>query len=78
MEEVQSLLQAIQVKRVHSSQEDLMLLKDTKDGCFSVKWFYGVLNCSVTDLFPHGIFWNTWIPTKVGCFLLGRPLGGKC
>ena len=68
VEEVQSLLHAIQVKRVHSNQEDMMLLKETKDGRFSAKCFYGVFDCSVAVLFSHSIIWNTWIPTKVGFF----------
>ena len=37
VEEVQRFLHAIQVKRVHPNQEDLMLSKETKDGCFLVK-----------------------------------------
>ena len=68
VEEVQSLLHAIHVKGVHPNQEDLMLLKETKDGCFSVKCFYGVLDRSIAVLFPHSIIRNTWIPTKVGFF----------
>ena len=42
MEEDESLLHVIHVKRVHPNQEDLMLLKETKDGLFSIKCFYGV------------------------------------
>ena len=77
VEDIQRFLQAIQVKSVHPNQEDLMLLKETKDGTFSVKWFNEVLNHSVTILFPHGIIWNTWIPTNVGFFCLGGLQGGS-
>ena len=52
VEEVQSLHHTIRVKRVHHNQEDMMLLKETKDGCFSVKCFYGVLDRSISVLFP--------------------------
>ena len=75
VEEVQRFLQVIQVKRVHPNQEDLMLLKETKDGRFSMKRFYGVLDHSVAVLFSHSIIWNSWIPTKVGFFYLESFLG---
>ena len=52
-----------------------MLLKGTKDGCFSIKCFYGVLDRSVAVLFPHCIIWNTWTPTKVGFFAWEASLG---
>ena len=78
VEEVQRFLHAIQVKRGHPNQEDLMLSKETKDERFSVKWFDGVLDCLATVFFPHCIIWISWIPTKVGYFLLGKPSGGKC
>ena len=78
MEEVQRFLHAIQVKRVHPNEKDLMLSKETKDGRFSVKWFYGVLDCSNAVLFPHSIIWNSWIPTKVGFFAWEASHGRKC
>ena len=78
MEEVESFLHAIHVKRVDPNKKELMLLKETKDGRFSVKCFYGVLDRLNVVLFLHSIIWNTWTPTKVSFFLLGKPLGGRC
>ena len=46
VEEVQCLLQSIQDKRVLASQDDMILLKEARDGRFSVKLLYRVLDQS--------------------------------
>ena len=43
MEEIQNLLQALQEKIILPNQNDLMLMREAKDGCFSMKLFYKVL-----------------------------------
>lgn len=68
MEEIQSLCQVIQGKRVLSMQEDLVIHREAMDRRFSVKLFYRILDHLVAVLFPHHLVCNTWIPTKVGFF----------
>ena len=40
-------------KRILPNQDDLMLMREAKDGCFSVKLFYKVLFGSNSIVFPH-------------------------
>ena len=51
-----------------SSHEEKLLLKENKDGCFSVKLFYKVLNRSNSVMFTFRSIWNSCIPTKVSFF----------
>ena len=68
LEEVQSFLHVIQRKRVISSGEDRLLMKDVKDGRFLVKLFYLLLDLAKDLLFPSRLVWNPWVPTEVGFF----------
>ena len=68
VDEVVSLFLVIQDKRILSSQEDLMLLKESSVGNFSVKYLYKVLDGSRVVAFPHQFIWNHWVPNKVGFF----------
>ena len=68
MEEIQNLLQTLQEKRILLNQNDLMLMREAKDGCFSVKLFYKVLFGSNSIFFPHQLIWSTWVPTKMSFF----------
>ena len=52
LEEVQLFLHVIQRKRVISSREDRLLMKDVKDDHFSVKLFYLLLTSTRDSLFP--------------------------
>ena len=58
LKEVRSFLHVIQGKRVISNQEDLLLMKDVKDGRFSVKLFYKHLVLARDPLFPFHFVWN--------------------
>ena len=58
MEEVQIFLQVLQGKRVIMDQEDALLMKDVKDGHFSVKHFYLLLATVQESLFPFCFVWN--------------------
>ena len=49
---MQLFLHVIQRKRVISSGEDGLLMKDVKDGRFSVKLFYLLLTLAKDSLFP--------------------------
>ena len=78
MDEAISLFLVIRDKRVLPIQEDLMLLKESSVGYFSVKCVYKVLDGSRTVAFPHRFIWNHWVPSKVFFFFfLGKPLGAK-
>ena len=61
LEEVQSFLHVIQRKRVISSGEGL-LMKDGKDGRYSVKLFYLFFTLTRDSLFPSHLIWNPWVP----------------
>ena len=69
LEEVQSFLYFIQRKRVISSGEDGLLMKDGKNGRFSVKLFYLFFTLAWNSLFSSHLIWNPWVPTKVGFFV---------
>ena len=45
-----------------------MLWKETKDGIFSVKSLYSILDSRRGVQFPINIIWNPCVPTKVGFF----------
>ena len=73
VDEVVSLFLVIQDKIILPSQEDLMLLKESRVGNFSVKCLYTVLDDSRVVAFSHRFIWNHWVPSKVGFFLLWKP-----
>ena len=58
LEEVQIFLQVIQGKRVISNQDDVLLMKDVKGGCFSMNHFYLQLALVRDSLFPFRFVWN--------------------
>ena len=78
VEEIQNLFQAIQDKRILPNQDDLMLMREARDGRFSVKLLYKVLVGSNSIVFPHQLIWSNWVPTKMSFFLLGKLLGASC
>ena len=61
LEGVQIFLQVIQGKRVISNQKDVLLMKDVKGSCFSVKHFYLQLAPMRDSLFPFHFVWNPWV-----------------
>ena len=68
VEEVHTFLSLIQAKRVLPFQEDMLLMKGAKDGCFSMKLFYSILATPRAFIFPFRLVWNPWVPTKVSFF----------
>ena len=58
LEDVQSFMHIIQGKRVVSNQEDLLLMKDVKDGRFSMNPFYKHLVSEQDPPFPFHFVWN--------------------
>ena len=77
MEEVQCLLQSIQHKQVLAIQDDMMLLKEARDGRFSVKLLYRVLDQSNNVVFLIDLFGILGFPLR-WVFSLEKPLGEKC
>ena len=69
METVENLFNRIKDKKINPLEEDRMAWKLTKDGHFSLKssfeFFEGERG---TDLFPKRLFWNKWVPSKMGFF----------
>ena len=68
MEEIFCLLNTIQGKRIIDSQDDLMILKEKRDGPFAVKLLFKTLVRTVDVVFPHKFIWNFRVRTKVGFF----------
>ena len=65
---VERLLLTIQGKRVSADLEDRVLWKMTKDGIFSVKSLYSVVELGNIVLFLRSIIWSPYVPPKVGFF----------
>ena len=55
--------------RILSSHEDLMFLIEAREGSFSVKLHYKVLDGPRVVVFPHRFILNTWVPSKRGFFV---------
>ena len=77
VEEIQNLFQAIQDKRILPIQDDLMLMREARDKCFSVKLLYKVLVGSNLIVFLHQLIWSNWVPTKMGFFFAWEASWGK-
>ena len=71
VKEIQNLLQAIQDKRILPSQDDLMLMREARDGCFSVKLLYKVLVRSNSIVFPPSAYLEYLGSHQGGFFFLG-------
>ena len=61
--------------RSKKKKDDLMILKETRDGCFSVKLLFKALVRSDDIVFPHTFIWNSWVSTKVSFFCMESLLG---
>ena len=62
---------SLQRRRVNKEEEDKVILTGSKNGKFSSKALYSALKLGSTTLFPTSVFWNSWVPPKVGFFCLG-------
>ena len=69
--EVERFLQVLQNKKIKPSQDDKLLLKEAKEGAFSVKLMYKVLDQSPTNVFPYQSIWNPYVPNRVGFLCVG-------
>ena len=58
METVERFLFSLQGKKVDTNMEDRVRWKEAKDGIFSVKSFYSVMEGSSIVLFPNNIIWT--------------------
>ena len=58
METVERFLFSLQGKKVETNMEDRVRWKEAKDGIFSVKSFYSVMEGSSIVLFPNNIIWT--------------------
>ena len=51
-----------------TDQDDLLLVKEAKNGCFSMRLFYRLLDLSPAVLFPFQSIWNPFVPINVVFF----------
>ena len=66
---VENLFNLIKDKKINPLEEDKSAWKLTKDGCFLIKSSFDFLEGErETDLFPKRLFWNKWVPSKMGFF----------
>ena len=66
---MENLFNLIKDKKINPLEEDKSAWKLTKDGCFSVKSSFNFLEAErEIDLFPKRLFWNKWVPSKMGFF----------
>ena len=70
-----SLFSTIQDNKVHPEEEDRLVWNQSKDGCFSVKSLYGVLERLREGPFSRNLIWNFCLPLKVSFFCLGSVVG---
>ena len=75
MDDLESFSSTLQGKCVCPGKEDRLSLKAAKDGSFSVKLLYEILDGSSTSAFPFRIICSSCIPTKVGLFDWKAALG---
>ena len=71
METVERFLVTLQGKKVIKKMEGRVQWKEAKDGLFSVKSFYSILEGSNIVAFPYNIIWSSYVPPKVGFFAWG-------
>ena len=76
MEEVERFLLIIFRRKICTSQEDKLFLKNAKFEGFIVKVMYRVLDCSPFMPFPHCSIWNPIVPPNMG-FFTWEASGGK-
>ena len=67
----------IQGIRVSADLENRVIWKKTENGFFTVESLYSAKEPGSTVRFPRKIIWSPFVPSRVGFFLLGKPLRGK-
>ncbi|RVX07327.1 hypothetical protein CK203_022644 [Vitis vinifera] len=65
---VERLLQKIQAFRVQREEEDRVIWTASKDGAFSVRSLYSMMEPGGLSLFPSERIWRTRVPPKVAFF----------
>ncbi|KAJ9696951.1 hypothetical protein PVL29_008942 [Vitis rotundifolia] len=68
IESVERLLQKIHVCRVQRDEEDKVIWTVSKNGAFSVKSLYSILERGGSSLFPSKSIWRVRVPPKVAFF----------
>ena len=65
---LERLLQKIQAFRVQREEEDRVIWTASKDGVFSVRSFYSMMEPGGLSLFPSERIWRARVPPKVAFF----------
>ena len=68
MDEVENLLGSLCEERVMLDEEDRVRWSVSKDGKFSVKSLYKVLEPNSSMCFPMKTIWNSWVQPKMSFF----------
>ena len=69
MEEVQKLICIVNSKNLRPQSRGKLRWKETKDGIFTVKSSFDLLEGGRQQLVPVKMIWNSIVPTKVGFFV---------
>ena len=75
MEEVQRFMITVNSKTLRFHSSDRLRWKETKDGIFTVKSSFDLLEGGIQQLVPVKMIWNSIVPTKVGVFCVGDFVG---
>ena len=69
MEEVQKFICIVNSKNLRPQSRGKLRWKETKDGIFTVKSSFDLLEGGRQQLVPVKMIWNSIVPTKVGFFV---------
>lgn len=77
LEVLTKFFQKLQACSVQREEDDGSEWKESKDGKLSIKSFYLSLIKGRSKPFTTSYVWNSWVPTKVNIFLLGKHHGAE-
>ena len=69
MEEVKRFICVVNSKYLSPHSKDRLRCKEAKDGSFTVKSSFDLLEGGRQQLVPVKMIWNSLVPTKVGFFV---------
>ena len=68
MEEPEIFLERLHGKRVHEDVDDMVVWNESKNGKFSAKSLYLMLEADYPILFPSSCIWDVWVQPKISFF----------
>ena len=76
MDEVQNFINLINCKKINQLERDRLLWKGDKNGIFSIKANFKLLEGGNLKSVPLKVLWNGCVPPKMCFFFLHGKLGG--